>query len=35
MSSRSALIREIQQVLSGEHADPRAAQGLFLIPVLA
>ena len=34
MSSRSALIREIQQLLSGEHADPRAAQGLFLIPVL-
>jgi signal transduction histidine kinase len=34
MSSRSALIREIQQLLSGEHADPRAAQGLFLIPLL-
>ena len=35
MSSRSALIGEIQQLLTGEHADPRAAQGLFLIPVLA
>jgi signal transduction histidine kinase len=34
MSSRSALIGEIQQLLTGEHADPRAAQGLFLIPVL-
>ena len=35
MSSRSALIGEIQQLLTGEHADPRAAQALFLIPVLA
>ena len=35
MSSRSALIGEIQQLLTGEHADPRAAQGLFLIPVMA
>ena len=34
MSSRSALIGEIQQLLTGEHADPRAAQGLFLIPVV-
>ncbi len=34
MSSRSALVGEIQQLLTGEHADPRAAQGLFLIPVL-
>ncbi|MET0998623.1 MAG: ATP-binding protein [Marmoricola sp.] len=34
MSSRSHVVREIQQLLTGEHADPRAAQGLFLIPVV-
>jgi two-component system phosphate regulon sensor histidine kinase PhoR len=35
MSSRSTLVSEIQQLLTGEDADPRAAQGIFLIPVLA
>jgi two-component system phosphate regulon sensor histidine kinase PhoR len=35
MSSRSTLVSEIQQLLTGERADPRAAQALFLIPVLA
>ncbi len=34
MSSRSTLVSGIQRLLTGEHADPRAAQGLFLIPVL-
>jgi signal transduction histidine kinase len=34
MASRSALISEIQQLLTGEQADPRAAQGLFLLPVV-
>jgi two-component system phosphate regulon sensor histidine kinase PhoR len=33
MPSRSTLVSEIQQLLTGEHADPRAAQGVFLIPV--
>lgn len=33
MSSRSTLVSEIQQLLTGEHADPRAAQGVFLVPV--
>jgi two-component system phosphate regulon sensor histidine kinase PhoR len=35
MSSRSTLVAEIQQLLTGEDADPRAAQGIFVIPVLA
>ncbi|MCW2784071.1 MAG: sensor histidine kinase [Marmoricola sp.] len=35
MRSRSALVRGIQQLLSGEQADPRVAQFLFLVPVLA
>jgi two-component system phosphate regulon sensor histidine kinase PhoR len=34
MPSRSSLVSEIQQLLTGERADPRAAQGLFLVPVL-
>ena len=34
MAARSTLVSEIQQLLTGEHADPRAAQGMFLIPVL-
>jgi two-component system phosphate regulon sensor histidine kinase PhoR len=34
MSSRSTLVSEIQQLLTGEHADPRAAQGVFLAPVM-
>ncbi len=34
MLSRSNLVSEIQQLLTGEHADPRAAQGVFLIPVV-
>jgi two-component system phosphate regulon sensor histidine kinase PhoR len=34
MRSRSSLVSEIQQLLTGERADPRAAQGLFLIPVI-
>ncbi len=33
MPSRSTLVSEIQQLLTGERADPRAAQALFLIPV--
>jgi two-component system phosphate regulon sensor histidine kinase PhoR len=33
MPSRSTLVSEIQQLLTGERADPRAAQFLFLIPV--
>jgi len=33
MPSRSALVSEIQQLLTGERADPRAAQLVFLIPV--
>ena len=33
MRSRSTLISEIQQLLIGERADPRPAQGVFLIPV--
>ena len=33
MPSRSSLVSEIQQLLTGEQADPRAAQGLFLLPV--
>ena len=33
MASRSTLISEIQQLLIGERADPRPAQGVFLIPV--
>ena len=28
------LVSEIQQLLTGEQADPRAAQGVFLIPVV-
>src|SRR3954451_749164 len=34
MPSRSTLVSEIQQLLTGEQADPRAAQGLFLLPVV-
>ncbi len=34
MRSRSSLFSEIQQLLTGERADPRAAQGLFLLPVI-
>src|ERR1700712_5102629 len=34
MPSRSTLVSEIQQLLTGERADPRAAQGVFLIPVI-
>src|SRR4051812_3929913 len=33
MSSRAFLGSEVQQLLTGEEADPRAAQGLFLLPV--
>ena len=33
MRSRSSLVSEIQQLLTGEQADPRAAQGIFLLPV--
>ena len=33
MRQRSALVSEIQQLLAGERADPRPAQGVFLIPV--
>jgi signal transduction histidine kinase len=28
------LVSEIQQLLTGEQADPRAAQGIFLLPVI-
>ncbi|RNL64971.1 sensor histidine kinase [Nocardioides marmoriginsengisoli] len=34
MRSQSAFVRGIQQLLGREHADPRVAQYLFLIPVL-
>jgi two-component system phosphate regulon sensor histidine kinase PhoR len=34
MSSRSSLVSEIQQLLTGEQADPRAAQGVFLVPLI-
>jgi two-component system phosphate regulon sensor histidine kinase PhoR len=34
MRSRSSFVTEIQQLLTGEQADPRAAQGIFLLPVL-
>ena len=34
MRSRSAFILGIQQLLGREHADPRIAQYLFLVPVL-
>lgn len=34
MRSRSAFILGIQQLLGREHADPRVAQFLFLIPIL-
>jgi len=33
MRSPSTLSTEIQQLLAGEQADPRAAQGLFLVPL--
>ncbi len=33
MPARSTLVSEIQQLLTGERADPRAAQLVFLIPV--
>ncbi len=35
MPSRSPLVSEIRQLLTGERADPRAAQAVFLLPVLA
>lgn len=35
MRSRTALIRGIQQLLGRESADPRIAQGAFVIPALA
>jgi signal transduction histidine kinase len=34
MEPRGGLISEIQQLLNGEHADPRAAQGFFLVPII-
>lgn len=34
MASRPALVSGVQQLLLGERADPRAAQGFFLVPVL-
>ena len=34
MLSRSSVVSEFQHHLTGERADPRAAQGLFLIPVV-
>src|SRR5690242_16940942 len=34
MPSRSSFVSEIQQLLIGEQADPRAAQGIFLLPVI-
>ncbi len=34
MPSRSPLVSEIRQLLAGERADPRAAQTVFLLPVL-
>jgi two-component system phosphate regulon sensor histidine kinase PhoR len=34
MPTRSSFVSEIQQLLTGEQADPRAAQGLFLLPVI-
>ncbi|MBV9831345.1 MAG: PAS domain-containing protein, partial [Marmoricola sp.] len=35
MRSRSSFVAEIQKLLTGERADPRPAQAVFLIPVLA
>jgi signal transduction histidine kinase len=35
MRSRAAFVAEIQKLLTGEDADPRPAQALFLVPVLA
>ena len=32
---RSTLVSEIRQLLVGERADPRVAQGVFLVPVVA
>ena len=34
MQSPTSLVSEIKQLLTGEQADPRAAQGIFLLPVL-
>ncbi len=34
MSARATFVSGFQRLLSGEHADPRAAQGVFLVPVL-
>ncbi len=34
MSTRSTVVSDIQQLLTGERADPRAAQAVFLVPVL-
>ena len=33
-SRATSLVSEIKQLLTGEQADPRAAQGMFLLPVL-
>ena len=33
--ARSTLVSEIRQLLVGERADPRVAQGVFLVPVVA
>src|SRR6195952_5739903 len=35
MRSRTAFVAEIQSLLTGEQADPRPAQAIFLVPVLA
>ena len=34
MVARSTVAAEIRQLLAGEHADPRAAQVIFLVPVV-
>ncbi len=34
MEPRGGLVSEIQQLLNGERADPRAAQGVFLLPII-
>jgi two-component system phosphate regulon sensor histidine kinase PhoR len=35
MHSRTTFVAEIQRLLTGEQADPRPAQAIFLVPVLA
>ncbi len=35
MRNRSAFVEEIQRLLTGERADPRPAQAVFLVPVMA